>query len=407
MRRLLLLLILVSVPSAQAAPVETFVSPDSSFPAVSGFLDKAESSLFLASYTFSSPEITQMLLQKQRDGVEVRLIVEKSPAGGMSDYQVAALCALYADNVTVLLYDGPLRYMHAKYVIRDGRDVLVTSENFGYSGFMPDGDYGNRGWGAIVEGEAADELLMIYKEDSADSVPFECGPGRYVLDSWNPAGAYSPVFESETFRGQQVGLICSPDSLDELLEVIGSAGESIDVEEFYIYTHWGSPSRDSVESAPSPVLDALIKKAREGVRVRILLDSTYYEMDPENSVSNYNTMEYVNSIASNESIPIEARAADLDGHGIAMLHNKGVVIDGKKVLVSSINWNENSIMNNREIGLIIEGEAAAYYQAAFDYDWGEKPEEYGFGFWPAMLSLAALIIVVLYFSRRKINFRVE
>jgi phosphatidylserine/phosphatidylglycerophosphate/cardiolipin synthase-like enzyme len=83
-----------------------------------------------------------------------------------------------------------------------------------------------------------------------------------------------------------------------------------------------------------------------------------------------------------------------------MIHNKGLVIDGGKVLVSSINWNENSIMNNREIGLIIEGEAAAYYGEVFNYDWEGKPEEYGFGFWPAMLSLAALVVVILYFWKR-------
>ena len=234
MKRLLLLFLIVTVPSVQAATVETFVSPDSSFSALSDFIGKANISLFIASYTFSSPDITQMLIDKKSNGVEIGLIVEKSPAGGMSEYQVAALCALYVKNITIVLYDGPLRYMHAKYIIMDGRSAFITSENFGYSGFMPGGEYGNRGWGATVDGETVGELLEIYIEDSADSVPFTCEPGRYVLNKWDPAGAYNPVFESKVYTNQKVDLIYSPDSLDELLSLINSARKSVDIQEFYI-----------------------------------------------------------------------------------------------------------------------------------------------------------------------------
>ncbi|MFH0956775.1 MAG: phospholipase D-like domain-containing protein, partial [Candidatus Aenigmatarchaeota archaeon] len=150
--------------------------------------------------------------------------------------------------------------------------------------------------------------------------------------------------------------------------LIESANETIDVEQLYIYTHWGSPSRDTVESAPSPLLDALFKKAGEGVRVRMLMDSSYYNMEND-STSNNNTARYVSCIAESESIPIEAGLIDLDGKGLKSLHNKGVIVDGRKVLVSSINWNENSVMRNREAGVIIEGEAASYYAEVFEYDW--------------------------------------
>ncbi len=51
------------------------------------------------------------------------------------------------------------------------------------------------------------------------------------------------------------------------------------------------------------------------------------------------------------------------------LHNKGVVVDDEKVLVSSVNWNEYSPTRNREVGLIIEGDVAKYYSDAFLLDW--------------------------------------
>jgi Phosphatidylserine/phosphatidylglycerophosphate/cardiolipin synthases and related enzymes len=52
------------------------------------------------------------------------------------------------------------------------------------------------------------------------------------------------------------------------------------------------------------------------------------------------------------------------------LHNKGVVIDRKRVVVSSTNWSENSIARAREAGVPIEcPEVASYFADVFDFDW--------------------------------------
>jgi phosphatidylserine/phosphatidylglycerophosphate/cardiolipin synthase-like enzyme len=247
--------------------------------------------------------------------------------------------------------------------------VLLASENFGYDGFDPAASFGNRGWGVIIyDPTVAGEFSGVFSSDFSSSVPYACGTEGVAYER-KEKGAYTPRFESATYDNQEVSVVFSPDSLDEILSLIESANESIDIEQLYVYTHWGSPSRDTVESAPSPLLDALFRKAREGVWVRMLMDSSYYNME-DDSTSNNNTARYVSCIAESESIPIEAGLIDLDGKGIKALHNKGVIVDGRKVLVSSINWNENSVMRNREAGLIIEGEAASFYQPVFDSDWG-------------------------------------
>jgi phosphatidylserine/phosphatidylglycerophosphate/cardiolipin synthase-like enzyme len=44
-------------------------------------------------------------------------------------------------------------------------------------------------------------------------------------------------------------------------------------------------------------------------------------------------------------------------------------IDEKAVLISSVNWNENSLKNNREVGVIIIGEPALYFANVFKHDW--------------------------------------
>ena len=47
-----------------------------------------------------------------------------------------------------------------------------------------------------------------------------------------------------------------------------------------------------------------------------------------------------------------------------------MIVDNKSVLISSINWNENSVRRNREAGIIIENEnVAEYYAEVFFYDW--------------------------------------
>ena len=51
------------------------------------------------------------------------------------------------------------------------------------------------------------------------------------------------------------------------------------------------------------------------------------------------------------------------------MHNKGLVVDGKKVLITSLNWNAHSIYN-REAGVIIDNSAiASFYDRVFLYDW--------------------------------------
>ena len=47
-----------------------------------------------------------------------------------------------------------------------------------------------------------------------------------------------------------------------------------------------------------------------------------------------------------------------------------MIVDNRSVLVSSINWNENSVTRNREVGIIVENpDVARYYAQVFFYDW--------------------------------------
>lgn len=51
------------------------------------------------------------------------------------------------------------------------------------------------------------------------------------------------------------------------------------------------------------------------------------------------------------------------------MHAKGVVVDDE-VILGSMNWNNQSARENREVLLAFEGErVASYFATAFDADW--------------------------------------
>jgi PKD repeat protein len=111
------------------------------------------------------------------------------------------------------------------------------------------------------------------------------------------------------------------------------------------------------------------------VHVRILLSSLYaYPDDPE--LDNYDTYIYINDYASRHNITeyLEARLVDYYRLELSKIHNKGMIVDGNRTLISSINWNRNSVTQNREIGVIIESEeVACYFTQIFVWDWNEPP----------------------------------
>jgi len=84
------------------------------------------------------------------------------------------------------------------------------------------------------------------------------------------------------------------------------------------------------------------------VHVTVLLDAYWYNVEDERD--NDEMAALINHIAVAEGIPLEGRCADLESNKLEKIHNKGVIVNNRSVLVSSINWNSNSPNFNREAG---------------------------------------------------------
>jgi cardiolipin synthase A/B len=113
----------------------------------------------------------------------------------------------------------------------------------------------------------------------------------------------------------------------------------------------------------------------------------------------------INRIGATEHIPLEAKCIDLSVSPVEKIHNKGVIVDDERVLVSSINWNSNSPNFNREAGVIIDHPGVArYFREVFDDDWNPianmpmpKADYVKIG----IVALVIVILLVIYIRRHR------
>jgi len=361
-----------------------FTSPDSSFKVIANAIENAKEAIYLNVYQFHNFYLTDHLINATKGGIVVKVMLEGDPVGGIGDEEryIAEQIVNAGGEVRYMINDKAngiydrYRFNHAKYAILDDRLTIVTTENWKKTGVPVNNTFGNRGWGVVINNTDvtdyfSDVFFDDWKPESRDSFPFTSGhpiyggpshgfePNRTIM-----TGNYTHPFDSVKLSGEfSVSPILAPDtSLMQTESIIGmlkGAKESVYVQQLYIYKDWNSCTDNN-----NPFLDAAINAARRGCDVKILLNPTYsYE-------TNEATIEYLRAIAANEGLNMTAKFADTERTGLKKTHNKGVIVDRSKVLISSINWNENSAMNNREVGVIIDNDAVGeYYTDVFLYDW--------------------------------------
>ncbi len=339
-----------------------FTSPDSSYRVLMDFLNDTHSELMIATYQFNCQVIAERVSTLAYEGINVTVTVDGSPVEGISASTLSALTRVRNSGGRTLTIDdsnSPFRHFHGKYMIRDGSTVLITSENLGQNGFSREPSYGNRGWGAIITcTDLADYYSEIYLADLKYASPEDTD---VFVEGGEPFhGYYRPEFDKTTVSGEfQFIPVHAPETSHELIDMIKRAEESIYVQQFYIRP-WGEE--------PNGIVEALKEASLRGVDVKVQMDSTWYHRD-----QNQEMADEINVFAEENDVKLEARLVEYR-HGFQTVHNKGMVVDEREVLICSINWNANSYFNNREIGVIIHNEfAGRYFSEVFLSDWRILP----------------------------------
>ena len=339
--------------ATESTPVEAFVLPDS--PAVPvDAIAGADRRLYLAAYTLTSERVVDELIAAHDRGADVVVLIEGDPVGGMSTQQADRLDRLAEAGVEVQAMTGErarFRYHHAKYAVVDDRAVVLT-ENWKPSGT---GGAENRGWGVTVDDPTtAADIAAIFKHDAGwkDTVRWtEFRSTAETVEQESSTGSYSQTHPPMTATAESVTVLTAPDNADdELVDLINETDDRLLI------------VQPSIGSADFPLLRAAMRAADRGVDVRILLGSQWYN-EEENGALAARLRE-----RTDKSDNLEIRLAEGNGR-FGKIHAKGIVADDTAV-VGSLNWNDNSLRNNREIALAIQDAAVAdYYAEVFDGDW--------------------------------------
>jgi phosphatidylserine/phosphatidylglycerophosphate/cardiolipin synthase-like enzyme len=405
---------------AYAIPLEVSEAPATTLSLTVSAIQSARESLLLNIYELSSADIADALLDRIQAGVHVEIIEEGSPVGGISaagrgiqaELSQAMRKAGHGDHFFEMTSHARakrrFRFDHAKYAVIDGHSLLIGSENYSPTGNPQPGTKGNRGWEVFIHDEAISrEYSAIFKSDSdmkaGDLVDLtqESSPCQRSGVRCNQFGDYadeSPVNEMEVFMDdfydelwsgprtppaphgptppwtQPVSLdaravhrITSPDtSLSGLLAMINSAKHTLDIEQMTFDSGWGK------DADTSPLLDAVIAAARRGVRVRVLLnnESVFDHPGHPRASKNQDTVDTLNALGGRNRLDVSARICDFAKMGVSYIHNKGALVDGDHTLISSINWNNNSITHNREAAVLITSPTVnSHYKTLFESDW--------------------------------------
>lgn len=336
--------------------VTAFGTEDQGLERVLDVIEGARRRLTVSTYLFTNRIVADALEGAADRGVDVTLILEPTPVGGLPSREEGIVDRLEQAGVEVRFFAGPVAehgLQHAKIVVADGTVLLVLTENLTMSGLPPDGD-GNVGLGVgVANASIASRVEALFGED---------GPDR----AWTPDGWRS-------FEGA-IGLLTSPENAwrrDAVPAWLSRAGR-VDGLILRADPSWGP--RDNAW------LSGLVEASRDRP-VRVLATGVPDQARPDNR----RALSYL--LGHPDSGHLEARLAP---PGLGTLHAKSL-IGAETALVGSTNWGLGGVLLNREVNLLVQDRwVAQRLGSVFDRAWNGTGSSGGFGDARAMRDIPSV-----------------
>ncbi|MFG2847289.1 phosphatidylserine/phosphatidylglycerophosphate/cardiolipin synthase family protein [Kitasatospora sp. NPDC048296] len=268
------------------------VFPDQDHSVVYNLINSATKTVDVTMYELRDTTAVNDLIARQRAGVKVRVILD----GQHTSVNGSAYNALKAAGVGVTYSSSAFVYTHQKTVTVDGAKSLILTGNLDATYYSSSRDYG------VLDTDAND-VNAIEQVFAADYAKTSVTPSDGDNLVWSPT-----------------------DSQDRLLALINGAQTSLDVEE--------------LEFGDQALVDAITAAANRGVTVRVV------GMNP----SSYGS--YFDQVTT-----AGAQVVTYSSTTGLYIHAKAIVADygtpSAKVFAGSENFSDNSLNNNRELGLIV------------------------------------------------------
>lgn len=366
-------------------------------------INSARQSVDVAVQELRLPRIAQALVHRHRSGIKVRLIVENlynrplnltapqlavlpkreqeryaelvqladaNKDGSLSDAEISsgdALAIVREAGIPVIddTADGSKGsgLMHHKFVVIDGKTVIVTSANFTTSDIH--GDFksaDSRGNPNNLLKLESPELAKLFTEEF--SIMWGDGPGRkpdskfgvkkpmrpitrVLVGSATVAVQFSPATSKTPWPQTPNGLID---------QTLANAKTSVNLALFVF--------------SAQQLANTLETKSQQGVGIRALVDSSFVYRPYSEAMDMMG-----GSLLQNCKLEVENHPWRKPLTTVGMpklpagdrLHHKFGVVDGKTVITGSHNWSEAANRANDETLLVIESAiVAAHFEREFD-----------------------------------------
>ncbi len=267
-----------------------FVEPEKSDYPITDGIKSAKKTVDLEVYMLSDKYVINSLIDAEKRGVRVRVLLEENPYKGYgANKSVKDKLSHY--GISVKWANRAYQLTHSKFLVIDGKTGYILTMNLTKSSFTK-----NREFGIITDAEP--EVRDLEKI-------FQCDWDRKP---------YSP---------QEDALLVSPEnSLPKMENLLNSAKNEI-----LIYAE---------EMEDQDIENILIKKAKSGLKVNVILASPEYIKNNGDS-GKYLSQNYVN-----------VRYLDSP-----FVHAKVAVVDRTVAYIGSINFSKPSFENNREVGVLV------------------------------------------------------
>jgi phosphatidylserine/phosphatidylglycerophosphate/cardiolipin synthase-like enzyme len=308
-------------------------------------IDRARTTLDLAEFYASDAEgaaektsrlgpVLAAIERATRRGVRVRFLIDKS----FAPKYPATIGRLEAAHVVVHAIDAAAHYggiQHAKYMVVDGEESFVGSQNFDWRALEHIQEMGAR----VRSRAFARALTDVFDTDWA----LASGGAR-------PRAATTPAITART--GERVELFASPHGwlpdethwdLTRLVALLDEARTSIAVQ---VLTY-GTTNRD--KSPFTTLDDALRRAAARGVRVRLLV--SHWGVRGHSRAS-------VEALAANG---VDVRVLEIprwSGGEIPfarVAHAKFMVVDGTTAWIGTSNWEGDYFLKTRNVAIVASG----------------------------------------------------
>ena len=370
-------------PIEAPASVILSASPDAGWPVLKDFLKGTTRSLTVGLYDFTSAHILATVQAVLRTK-QVKLTLDHPPLNPTadqsdedtvrelvdafgSDLDQAWALARLDQEASAWIY--PTSY-HIKVAVRDSAQCWLSSGNWNNSN-QPDIDpfsqatdksearHRDRDWHVVIDQpELAGVFEAYLLNDLAIASQHNNPPAAVGPPIQAPAlprqqtRAFTTFFEPKTIQGTiKITPLLTPDPgvyAGAVKELIASAQQSLYLQFQYIVL---PKAVDATSQAFVDLVQAVIDRQNAGVDVRIIMS----EFEKLGRLEQLQAMglDVVNKVKIQNNV-----------------HNKGIIVDGESVLISSQNWSTDGTLYNRDAGVILHNaEAAGYFQQIFLHDW--------------------------------------